>query len=272
MTKHTISYHIWSRALRFADVLLWCREFAAERNIKITADARFELRISRFERIAVGELSEFVKVLQTHPEHESLITNDYLFCETDRERSLAFNFYVQSGVIGVGIASKDVDLLNAAHIALRDRFQLRNPPPPVDAARRKALHATVFLGHHFDDHGLRTAGVIGKFLALLRFEVIEGQPYTSQPIPEKVKAGIARQDIYIGLATGQREHDWIVAESAFASGRDKHIILLVEDDSGFNPTISGKDLEQIRFAVGYPEQCFIRLVEEFRSTGIAGLF
>ena len=84
-------------------------------------------------------------------------------------------------------------------------------------------------------------------MELLRFDVQEADEYRALPIPEKVQKLIERQDIYVGLVTGNREHSWLIAEAAYAQGKDRHIIMVVEEGSAFNPTIRGRDYEQILF-------------------------
>jgi hypothetical protein len=73
------------------------------------------------------------------------------------------------------------------------------------------------------------------------------------------------------LITGQRDHAWLQAEPAYAKGRGKHIILIVQEDSGYNPTILGTDLEQIRFPRGQVEKAFIPILQELQNVRVRGL-
>ena len=187
-------------------------------------------------------------------------------------RVIEFDFVADGESILLSVGSDDPDLRDGALEEARTRFNLRNPNPPLpDPERRKDVHATVFLGRHFDEQAKRAADKVGRFLSLIGFDVVDGEEYNAQPIPEKVRTRIRRQDIYIGLVTGQRNHDWITAEAAYALGERKHVVLLVEESSEFRPTITGGDREQIRFPLGVVEVSFIKLLEEFRSVGVSGL-
>ena len=112
---------------------------------------------------------------------------------------------------------------------------------------------------------------MNNYLRLLGFSVVDAERYQAESIPEKVKRLIDGQDIYLGLVVGEREHNWLVAESAYAQGKEKHVILVIEEGSKFHPAIHGRDMEQIPFSRGHIEQSFTRLLEEFRGVGINGL-
>jgi hypothetical protein len=79
---------------------------------------------------------------------------------------------------------------------------------------------------------------------------------------------IDAQDIYLGLVTVNPEHDWLIAEGSYARGKGKHIIVVAEEGAKFNPTILGRDFEQIRFAGTNIEEGFIKLLQEFRHIGL----
>jgi hypothetical protein len=156
---------------------------------------------------------------------------------------------------------------------LKEALRLSNPPESelLGNAVAKYLHATIFLGKHFDEATVKPSAVFSDFLTLLRFSVLTAEPYRALPIPQKVKALIDRQDIYLGLVIGTREHDWIIAEASYALGRDKQIVLLVEDGSRFNPTLQGKDFETIPFPKDSIEKSFLKLLQGFRSMNITGI-
>lgn len=163
-------------------------------------------------------------------------------------------------------------MVSAAHTFIKDTFQFRNPEVPLPDARRAIYpQPTVFVGRHFDSSGDESFSGLSKFLRMLGFDVRQGEEYRSESIPKKVAARIDGQDLYICLVTGVREHDWLIAEAAYAKGRGKHIILLLEESATFNPTILGRDLEQIRFPPSHIEKSFIPLMGEFRSIGVQGI-
>ena len=127
------------------------------------------------------------------------------------------------------------------------------------------------MGRHFDSKSDKAFDTLSNFLTLLGLEVLQGAEYSSRDIPDKVKERIDRQDIFLCMVLGSRNHAWLNAEPAYALGSRKHIVLLIEDDSGYDPTILGKDLEQIRFTKGAIEKTFIPLLREFRNIRIKGL-
>jgi hypothetical protein len=173
--------------------------------------------------------------------------------------------------IKFAINGSDDDMILAAHDFIKKEWKLSNPPIHVpQEGRPRNLQATIFLGKHFDSDSKEPSRELRKFLELLRFDVQEADEYQAMPIPVKVQQLIERQDIYLGLVTGRREHSWLVAEAAFARGKNRHVIMVVEDGSEFNPTIQGRDYEQILFPRQSVEKSFVRLLQEFRSLGISG--
>jgi hypothetical protein len=124
------------------------------------------------------------------------------------------------------------------------------------------------LGRHFDNRAAALGRSVKEFLSLLAIEVVEGEAYSAQRIPAKVESLIDSQEIYIGLVTKNPEHDWIIAEVAYARGKGKHIVLILEEGANFNPTILGRDFEQIRFSGDTVEKTFTKLLREFRSIGL----
>lgn len=174
--------------------------------------------------------------------------------------------------IWIDISGSDDDTIVAAHDFIRKEWRLSNPPiHKREEGRPRNLQATIFLGKHFDAESETPSRVLRQFLELLRFDVQEADEYRATTIPDKVKKLIERQDIYVGLVTGKRDHAWLTAEAAFAHGKDRHVIMVIEEGSDFNPTIQGHDYEQIRFPSKLVEKSFIGLMQEFRSLGISGL-
>jgi hypothetical protein len=273
MTERIITYHIWPHTLAVHEFVRWPESFAKTRGLIKPGYIYHQLTIDRHESIRCENTSEIAEVLKQRTEFVRLSASE-TWADPDKDgRTLKSILSVERDSIDVSLESNDIDLMNAAHTAIKDQFNLRNPPITTrDQARVKKLQATVFLGRHFDKETGATASILRKFLSLVGFEVIEGEEFNSQVIPEKVKRQIETQDVYIGLVTGIQEHDWITAEVAYAHGKEKHIILIVEDRSSFRPTIMGHDFEHIPFKIGAIEQAFIKLLEEFRSVGVCGMF
>src|SRR5205807_9583268 len=80
----------------------------------------------------------------------------------------------------------------------------------------------IFLGRHFDARSEKTVAPLRRLLYLLGFDVLEGEAYNSRSIPEKVKSRIDQQPIYLAVVTNAESHDWLIAEAAYALGKNKH--------------------------------------------------
>jgi len=171
--------------------------------------------------------------------------------------------------IAVDVATKDIDVLAASIRFVEEIFGLKRQPS-LEAELANPPQASILIGCHFDERGKAVAEKMKKFLRLVRFVQIEvADSFRSDSIPEKVQAAIDRNDLYLGIATGERSHAWIDAEAAYALGRGKHIILAVEEGAGFKPTIAGSDREFLGFT--QIEETFVGLLEEFRRLGVIGI-
>lgn len=269
--KRAITYHIWPRDLDFAIKLPTLTEFANLRGYCETDFQQHRVKFDNYEKVTTQIFDELVSLIRKRPRFSSLSVTLNLM-DRDKNKKLACHLTFSEFEFQIEIDADDDDIGLAMHNSIRDEFGLRNPPSlEAESERPRNLHATIFLGRHFDNGGDEAGLLVGRFISLLRFEVKEADEYRAMQIPEKVKPMIESQDIYIGLVTGNRDHGWIVAESSYAAARGKHIILIVEDGANFNPTLQGHDFEQIRFPKGQIEKCFIKLLSEFRSLGILGL-
>jgi hypothetical protein len=272
----TIKYSIWPREIRFEDGLLAIVEFAKKRNLapssgKVLFDNIFQITITELERVKCDNLDEFIEVMRRTPLFNSFECNPF-FKINKQDKFLRTGISFDHHRVEVAAASSDVDLVEATHRFIRETFNLRNPEIPSSPDDRpKYLHPTVFIGRHFDDFGDDYYSKLSSFLDLLGFEVKQGEEYTSQAIPEKVKSRIDTQDIFICIVSGDREHSWLIAESSYALGKGKHVILLVENQASYNHTILGQDLEMVRFERGHIEQSFIPLLQELRSIRVRGI-
>jgi len=271
--KRDHAYHIWPRDLDFPLAFRAIEEFALKRGFKWSEKQYHEYSITfdRYESAHPECFDEFLGALKRASRFEQFYCN-FQFCDSTNTRILSLFVFYRPSSIEVHINGVDDDTIIAAHDFIRREWRLSNPPIHVcQDGRPRNLQATIFLGKHFDTASEEPARTLRRFLELLRFDVQEADEYRALPIPEKVQRLIERQDIYIGLVTGRREHSWLTAEAAFAQGRNRHVIMVVEKGSDFNPTIQGRDYEQIVFAEGAVERAFIKILEEFRSLGISGL-
>jgi hypothetical protein len=231
----------------------------------------YHITFNRYESANPGSFDEFLNTL-----NQSQRFTDFecrlCFHTSKGSQRITFSIRYRTDSIHVAVNGSEDDTVVAAHNFIRSEWKLNNPPLSLpEHGRPRNLQATVFLGKHFDTDSEDPARKLLQFIELSRFDVQEAEEYRALPIPEKVQKLIERQDIYVGLITGQREHSWLIAEAAFAQGKNKHIIMVVEEGSGFNPTIQGRDYEQIRFPPNSVEKSFIKLMQEFRSLGISGL-
>jgi hypothetical protein len=266
-------YHIWPKELDFSEKLPLFTKFAADRNLQLfSKDSPLCcITFNRYEKAITDSYAEFLEAIKKNPRFESFVFEN-VYRTDDHKKWMKVRLEFAAASISVAIMSSDDDLSIVAHSFIRQEFGLSNPSiPAVDHQRAKHLQATVFLGRHFDGDAENASKCLREFLSLLGFRVVEGDKFRGEPIPEKVKTLVDDQAIYIGLVTGKREHNWLIAESAYALGRNKHIILIVEEGSNFHPSIHGKDYEQILIKAGLIEQSFVKLLQEFRSVGINGL-
>lgn len=141
-----------------------------------------------------------------------------------------------------------------------------------DPYRRKMCEPNIFIARHFDDKGNSYYSDISNFLSLVGFNVLQGEEYTSDSIPYKVKHRIEKQDIVIVNVSGDREHPWLISEASYSLGKDKHVIILVESTTEFDTAILGNDIEYIPYPEGHIEKTYCSLLREFRSIGVKGLF
>lgn len=273
MTEKIITYHIWPRDISFENFVQWPGAFASKRGITKATYTFHQLKVNKYENISCRDTLQLAEILKRQGDFENLRTSEEISDPDNKSREFKVALIFSRDSIAVSFASSDIDIVNAAHADIKDQFNLRNPAiPQADPMRVSKLHATIFLGRHFDTKTGVIASKLNKFLSLIGFKVVEGEEFNSQAIPEKVRQRIDAQDIYIGLVTGTREHEWITAEAAYAQGKGKHVILIIEEKSGFRPTILGRDHEHIPFGAGAIEQAFIKLLGEFRSVGVSGLF
>ena len=265
--KSTHRYEIWPETLKPDALWEGVRTFAAERGMPAKDSGYFNLETSASEEILTDSIEEFLKIIKITPTFQVLVSSQEFGKRPGKHLSIYID--IRGGGISISAESPDVDLVAATHAHLTSNFGLRKRHLPLPTPSRATYpQPKIFLGRHFDARSEKTVAPLRHLLYLLGFDVLEGEAYNSRSIPEKVKSRIDQQPIYLAVVTNAESHDWLIAEAAYALGKDKHIILLVEDRAKFNPTILGKDLEQIRFPVELVEKSFTKLLEEFRDLGV----
>lgn len=130
-----------------------------------------------------------------------------------------------------------------------------------------------FIGRNFDEKDNDLVEKIQEFIETTGIECIGGKKSESKPVSQKVKERIQECDIFVGVFTrdqvissngkvhpkkwgifsrkvAQKERyttsPWVIQESGFAIGHDKHLILLHENGVEQLPKLQG-DMEYIPF-------------------------
>ena len=272
--QRTIKYAIWPRDLCFEEGLQSLVNFIGERGFVIGSNQKMclcSIAISKFDTLKFHSIDEFIKIMKRTPAYESfscILLSD----RNGEEGCLTITISVGRGPVEISVDSGNVDLVEGTHAFLKSTFRLKNPEiPKFTDERAKYLQPSIFIAHRFDSKGEKYFETVSTFLVLLGFDVQHGKNYTSQAIPDKVRTLIDSQDILLAIISGNEEAPWLIAEPNYALGREKHVVLAVENGANYDATILGKDLEQIRFEPGHIEQSFIHLLREFRSVRVKGL-
>jgi hypothetical protein len=192
--------------------------------------------------------------------------------QDEKDSSQSLTIFVDLDYTGalVTVRSPDVDLLEATFKQLERSFGFEQLPRGIGRIRW-APHATAFIGCHFDEVGKSSGERLKRFLSLIGFaRVAIADSARSVPIQEKIRSLLDAHSFYIGIITGNRDHAWISAESAYAIGKGKEVVLILGPGVKFDTTLYGKDREHLTFTNAIDE-AFIGLLEDFRSRSILGL-
>jgi hypothetical protein len=277
----SIKYSIWPKKLNFADSIESVVN-TIEREFKLhvtpfkfrDGDSTYIVHIDDNEDVRFEKYNKFIEYFKTIPQFISFECN----ISFSKRMTLDFaikGLWIRYSISGIEITchSDNHHFVERAHEITRGILNLakveRHDP---DEYRWKYLDPTIFISRHFDDIGNSYYSDLSLFLSLLGFSVNQGEEYVSGLIPDKVKHRIDTQDITVVVVSGDRSHDWLIAEIGYAEGKGKHIILLKEKGLPFNTTIIGKDYEYMEFEPGHIQEVFSKLLREFRSIRIKGLF
>lgn len=267
-----IKYHIWPRDINFGEKFNSLMKYMNDRNFELSQSTltQFIIIENKYNSYSFGSIEEFIELLQKLP-YMNYFHTKLRFIKNNDDIYLYFTYNARS--IDVSVDTKDNDFLETLHNFIKENFNLDNPYLNSDDQNRAFYpNPTIFIGRHFDENASLKYRKLSDFLTQIGFSIKEGEDYSSSSIPEQVKSRINSQDIFIALITGDKNHDWIVSEASYAHGRDKHIILIIENGSSFNPSILGNDLEQIRFSADCIEKSFHKLIREFISINVKGVF
>ena len=190
----------------------------------------------------------------------------------ERDSSDSLTIYIDHDYAGtlITVGSNDNDLLAAVFRQLEHSFGFQQVPLGLRQIKL-AAHATALIGCHFDDAGKKAAQRLQKFLSLVGFARVDiADVVRNATIPDKVGEFIDKNAFYIGIVTGQRDHAWISAESAYALARNKEVMLILQQGVKFDPTFFGHDREHLSFT-NIIDESFIGILEDFRSRDVLGL-
>jgi len=268
-------YTIWDRKINWAEAFVKISDLVKRRGFDPAGDQhRTTIWASPIKTLTLDSIEESIQVFRKLKSFDLFTSSTYYLSSQRKEKSQAseklYIYLEVGGKIEVGIRSTDFDLVEGLHNEIKEELHLRNPELSL-SNNPLYLQPTVFVARHFDESGNNAFIILEDFLKLLAFDVKQGAEYESRDIPEKVRERIDNQDIFIALVTGARDHAWLIAEPAYAKAKGKHIILLVEEGSKYDPTILGRDLEQIRFPTNLIEKCFITILRELRNIRVKGL-
>lgn len=124
-----------------------------------------------------------------------------------------------------------------------------------------------FIGRTFDENDDALVTRIAEFIESAGIESVNAKKASSEPVNEKVRERILECEIFVGVFTRAEEisnnnrliqlrprkknrryttSNWVIQESGFAIGYNKHLILLVEKGVDKLPKLQG-DMEYIPF-------------------------
>lgn len=280
----TVTYQKWPKALSFGKKIQHIDQtLRKEFRLRRVSDGfrqwdnSFHLTKTLTERYTCDNHEEFISVINSVPYYESFIWHSTYV----RRLCFALLSFKRFGVgvdfnrrqVEVSVHANDLGFIERVHELVRTIMDLGNPEHiDKDRYRQKMLDASVFVARHFDQTADEYYRRISNFLGLLDFDVKQGEEYTSEDIPAKVKRRIDQQEIILVVVSGNRDHTWLVSEASYALGLSKHVVFMVEQGVKLETALLGKDLEQIRFPCDRIEETFCSLLREFRSVGIKGLF
>lgn len=220
-------------------------------------DSKILFTVSSLRSITLSSFKELDHILQQHPTPEKLFLHTHW---KTSGQNIRFMLTIEPLILVVSVQSDDLNVVSGIHERVKSVFETssetseRSPDP-----RRTGCRKSVFLAHRFDKNGRTESNKLQTFLHRLGFAVNEGEGYQAGTIPDKVAARIDTQDIFLCLVT-LGDPSWLQTEAGYARGKDKYIILLVQDEVTFNKGIIGADYEHIQFPKGNVEKSFSDLL------------
>jgi len=118
----------------------------------------------------------------------------------------------------------------------------------------------IFLSFHFDEAGKNLANLVEDLLSSHGIRATTGAIQGGEPLSDSIQEQIRDCDALICLFTERDENldrDWIRDERAYAHGRRKKTLAVVQ--SGSNDGGFFEDNEQVRFDLNDPLPAFLKL-------------
>ncbi len=157
------------------------------------------------------------------------------------------------------------------------------PSPAEGKVRRlpstqSRFRPTAFLGQSFSGADQAVNDCVRGSLESLGIAVVTGEKPKADRISSKIKERIERQHLFVGVFTrrdkiqGKDEWTtsaWVIDEKAYATGREKKLILFKEEGVGSIGGIQG-DYEYVEFSRGNLEKIPLSLIELFQ-VNVTGL-
>ena len=216
----------------------------------------FTIRLSDDRKLSAKTSTGFLSLLDQYPTQQLTYTHCHW---TRKDEEIVLSITVRRSGIEVTVESDDLTMLAGLHDRIADLFRARNPVVENGVKSRSDLRPTVFLAHRFDELGKRYAEVVGRFLRLVGFEVLQGEGYEARDIPEKVADRVRSQDIFVCIVS-DGDPNWLLSEAAFAKGLSKYMVILVEEGLDFKKGIVGADYEHLTFPKDFVEKAFNELL------------
>jgi len=141
--------------------------------------------------------------------------------------------------------------------------------PPWAAA--ETFTATAFVGHSFETKDETIAETIIEALTAIGFRVVTGEKPEADRISEKVKRRIEANYLFVGVFTRRDKlvgkgkwntSPWVIEEKAYASAKNKKLILLRETGIDSIGGLHG-DYEYIQFSRETLDAAIVKLLQTF---------
>ena len=271
----TLHYQVWARDISILPGIRQLISFLEQRDRRLHLEpgiGTIKFSTADGKQLASKSIPEAAPYLENGPAPNRWVLMGTAPRADEPDLSQSLSIFIDQDYTGalVTVKSADIDLLEATFRQIERSFGFQRLPRGIGRVRW-APHATALIGCHFDETGKRAAERLQRFLSLIGFARVDiADAVRNETIQDKVRSYLDTNSFYIGIITGNRDHAWISAESAYALAKGKEVVLIIGPSVKFDPTLFGRDREHLSFATTIDET-FIGLLEDFRSRGVLGL-